>query len=184
MVDYSRECKYSEGEKDCCYGDIGTACLVCIGRRCRIFILHILPKMSSCEQREFVSNRHKNEKFSDSIRDGIMVNQGVNVSSIHVINNINTNNPNSGVYMILNKDNDDSYIGRTKDFKKAEYDSFKQLDNNEHKCKSLQRAYSEYGPDNFKFLVLHITDDAKKQLSLQRQAIKDFRATYNMKSLE
>ena len=59
-----------------------------------------------------------------------------------------------GVYMIKNKVNGKFYIGSSVDIQKRWINHRVDLRNNKHHSFQLQQDCSEYGQDNFEFLIL------------------------------
>lgn len=66
---------------------------------------------------------------------------------------------NSGIYKIINLQNNKYYVGSTKDFSRRKQTHFSKLKNNNHPNKHLQSSYNKYGFDNFKFEIIEYVDE-------------------------
>ena len=84
------------------------------------------------------------------------------------------------IYQIRNVINNKKYYGKTKDINKRKKRHFRDLDHNSHHCIYLQRAYNEYGKDNFVFEILfeNLTEEEaeKKEYELINE---DYNNNYN-----
>ncbi len=78
---------------------------------------------------------------------------------------------NSGIYCILNKENNKRYIGQTTDLSRRERQHFSRLKKGVHKNKHLQRAYKKYGKEAFSFFVVMLCK--KKHLTKWEQFFVD-----------
>jgi len=61
---------------------------------------------------------------------------------------------NSGVYQILNKINNKSYVGSAVNLKNRKLQHFSNLRKNKHTNEYLQNSWNKYGEDCFEFIVL------------------------------
>jgi group I intron endonuclease len=85
----------------------------------------------------------------------------------------------SGVYQLKNKINNDIYIGSTVNLRKRKAMHFHLLRKNEHHNSFLQKAFDEYGEENFIFEVLLYCD--KQFLTYYEQKLLDkFVPEYNI----
>ena len=85
-----------------------------------------------------------------------------------------------GVYMIKNKINGKFYIGSSVDIQKRWINHRVDLRNNKHHSFQLQQDWSEYGEDNFEFLILEECDVIDIKLIREReQYYLDFYRSYN-----
>ena len=84
------------------------------------------------------------------------------------------------IYQIRNVINNKKYYGKTKDINKRKKRHFRDLDHNSHHCIYLQRAYNEYGKDNFVFEILfeNLTEEEaeRKEYELINE---DYNNNYN-----
>lgn len=60
----------------------------------------------------------------------------------------------SGVYTIVNKINNKTYIGSAVDFKVRQTRHFTNLRKDKHHCIALQRSWNKYGEENFEFRII------------------------------
>jgi len=60
----------------------------------------------------------------------------------------------SGIYKILNKQNNKFYIGSAVDLKSRKREHYYELKNNKHHSKYLQRSYNKYGDSSFSFEII------------------------------
>lgn len=67
----------------------------------------------------------------------------------------------SGIYKILNKINQKSYIGSSISVNDRKNCHFSNLRRNKHTNKFLQNAWNKYGENNFEFIVLEMCDKSK-----------------------
>lgn len=65
----------------------------------------------------------------------------------------------SGLYIIINKINDNFYIGKSKNLRKRKVCHLSGLRNNKHHNKHLQYAFNKYGEESFVFNVIEYIDD-------------------------
>lgn len=73
----------------------------------------------------------------------------------------------TGVYQILNKINNKSYIGSTsQSFKKRIRDHFRMLENKKHHSRIFQNSYNKYGKDAFEWKILQY---CPKELCLKKE---------------
>jgi group I intron endonuclease len=61
---------------------------------------------------------------------------------------------NCGIYRIVNKENNNSYIGQSVSLKNRKYFHFRNLEVGRHKNKHLQSAYNKYGKENFIYYII------------------------------
>lgn len=85
---------------------------------------------------------------------------------------------NSGIYAIENRDNGKYYIGSSSNLKKRKRTHFRDLENNKHHSRYLQRAYNKYGPENFEFIVL-FNCKPEDCLEFENNFIKELLPEYN-----
>ena len=101
---------------------------------------------------------------------------------MEIANNIN----NFGIYKILNKLNNKSYIGSTSESFRKRWNLHKHhLVNGKHKNSHLQYAWNKYGSDNFEFIILEECNDKNKVLEREQYWIdsNDFENLYNINPL-
>jgi group I intron endonuclease len=77
------------------------------------------------------------------------------------------------IYKILTKSNNKIYIGSAINFKKRKESHLKDLKNNNHHSKYLQRVYNKYGKNNLEFSILTEIFD-KKYLLKEEQYWLDY----------
>lgn len=90
----------------------------------------------------------------------------------------------SGIYVIKNKVNNKVYIGQSKDIYKRWENHIRELNYNKHHNKHLQRAWSKYGYEKFKFDIL-LKCKADELNEFEHLKIKEFKSSnsnygYNM----
>lgn len=61
---------------------------------------------------------------------------------------------NIGIYQIINKINEKSYIGSSINLKYRKYSHFRELKHGIHHSIVLQRAYNKYGKESFEYMIL------------------------------
>ncbi len=66
---------------------------------------------------------------------------------------------NQGIYKIINKHNDNFYIGSAVNLKRRKARHFSELRHNKHDNKHLQNAWNLYGESNFEFTVVEFVED-------------------------
>lgn len=84
----------------------------------------------------------------------------------------------SYIYFIINKVNNNIYIGSTNNFKKRIKEHFRSLQNNKHHSNKLQNAYNKYGKDSFYYKVHNV--DHYKKLQIETILISLFKPEYNI----
>lgn len=67
-------------------------------------------------------------------------------------------NKNCGIYKIQNKINQKMYIGLSCDIRKRWHDHKRNLINNSHYNKLLQRSWNKYGKSNFEFMIIELCE--------------------------
>lgn len=65
---------------------------------------------------------------------------------------------NSGIYKIVNLQNNKFYIGSTINFKRRKSEHFNHLSKQIHKNDYLQNSYNKYGKENFQFIIIEYCD--------------------------
>lgn len=60
----------------------------------------------------------------------------------------------SGIYVIVNLQDNKKYLGSSINFRKRKYDHFNSLKKGKHENRYLQRSFDKYGIDNFEFRVV------------------------------
>jgi group I intron endonuclease len=91
----------------------------------------------------------------------------------------------AGVYAILNTVNGKRYVGSSLNLRKRKLQHFRDLDRGTGHHQKLQRAYSKYGSQAFKFEVLLLCD-AADLLFFEERAIAVFRSAtdgYNTRAI-
>jgi group I intron endonuclease len=86
---------------------------------------------------------------------------------------------NCGVYAIVNKENQKSYVGSSKDLAKRRHDHFKDLQAGAHNNRYLQRAFEKYGMAVFSFRVLLFCEEDER-IRYERELIIRSKPEYNM----
>jgi group I intron endonuclease len=66
---------------------------------------------------------------------------------------------NQGIYKIINKHNDNFYIGSAVNLKRRKARHFSELRHNKHDNKHLQNAWNLYGEPNFEFTIVELVED-------------------------
>lgn len=89
----------------------------------------------------------------------------------------------SGIYQILNKKNNKSYVGSSKCVVSRSKNHFNSLINNKHHSSKLQIDWNIYGKDNFKFLIL---EHCELHLLIEKEqywidTLDSFKNGYNMR---
>lgn len=84
-----------------------------------------------------------------------------------------------GIYIILNLNNNLSYIGSTVNFKKRRYEHFSLLLNNSHHSSKLQNAWNKYGKDSFVFKIIEECD-REKCLEREQYYLDKYLPFYNI----
>lgn len=91
---------------------------------------------------------------------------------------------NSGVYAIINKIDGKIYIGSSCDLTKRKYTHLETLKNNKHTNHELQKAFNEFGRDNFEWKVLaYCSVDAlrkKEQILINQYNSTNRNCGYNL----
>ena len=84
------------------------------------------------------------------------------------------------IYKIINKTNNQVYIGQTIDFERRKYEHLNRYNLQESKVESsyLYRAMRKYGIENFEFLILEETEKEKLN-DLEKHYIKEYNSFYN-----
>jgi len=65
---------------------------------------------------------------------------------------------NQGIYKIINKRNDNFYIGSAVDLKRRRARHFSELRHNKHNNSHLQRAWNTYGEESFEFIIVELVE--------------------------
>jgi group I intron endonuclease len=86
---------------------------------------------------------------------------------------------NSGVYQILNKENNKVYIGSTNNFKKRRKQHFYLLRSGKHGNSYLQDSWNKYGEDSFEFNVVEIVEDQDNLIEREQYYIDTFKSYNN-----
>lgn len=95
------------------------------------------------------------------------------------MNFINVYQKNCGVYRIINKYNNNCYIGSSNNLRQRYRSHLNRLTKNKNKCSILQRAFNKYGQDNFIFQVI-LCCDSKDRLYYEQQLIDELKPRYNV----
>lgn len=85
----------------------------------------------------------------------------------------------SGIYHIVNIITGDEYIGSSSNSKKRKGEHFSLLRHENHYNSYLQRAFSKYGEDSFRFELLEIVGDIDKLFLREQWWIDVFNPVYN-----
>ena len=88
----------------------------------------------------------------------------------------------TGIYMIRCKINNKIYIGRSKNIKDRWKQHKKELRNNKHCNKNIQKDWNKYGQDNFEFNII-VECEEDKLNELERKYINEYKSCgfgYNM----
>lgn len=88
--------------------------------------------------------------------------------------------PESGIYAILNIENEKFYIGSAINFKIRWRVHINQLKRNEHDNVYLQRAYNKDGHQNFIFVILELVYDKSKLIEREQFYIDTLKPNYNI----
>lgn len=86
----------------------------------------------------------------------------------------------SGIYYIVNKVNNNFYIGCTTSFYKREKQHFNKLKQNKHHSQYLQNAYNKYGKNNFEFVILDEIENLNLLYKIESDYIEEYKPKYNM----
>jgi group I intron endonuclease len=89
-------------------------------------------------------------------------------------------NPVMGVYAIVNEVNGNRYIGSSIDIGRRWVEHAVALENKRHHSQHLQRAYSKYGKDAFKFVLIETVDSADQLRQAEDWFLKTVKPEYNM----
>jgi len=81
-----------------------------------------------------------------------------------------------GIYKITNLQNKKVYIGSSADVTSRRATHFRDLKNNKHVNKHLQRAYNKYGKDNFEWEILEHIKDLDDLLKREQYYIDEYSA--------
>lgn len=92
---------------------------------------------------------------------------------------INVYQKNCGVYRIINKSNNNCYIGSSNNLKQRYNSHLNRLIKNKNKCSILQRAFNKYGQNNFIFQVI-LCCNPKDRLYYEQQLIDELEPKYNI----
>lgn len=84
------------------------------------------------------------------------------------------------IYQILNKENNNRYIGSAKDFKRRKRTHLRLLRKGTHHSKHLQNAFNKYGEGSFEFLVLQELESSSYVFETENQFIRLLRPEYNV----
>lgn len=95
------------------------------------------------------------------------------------MNFVNVYYSNCGVYRIINKNNNNCYIGSSNNLKRRYCSHLNTLIINKNKCSILQRAFNKYGQDSFVFQVI-LCCDPKDRLYYEQQLIDELKPKYNI----
>ena len=76
---------------------------------------------------------------------------------------------NSGIYQIVNINNQKSYVGQTMNFNRRWRDHKCKLNNKKHSNKHLKSAWSLYGRNSFNFIILENVEPTKEKLTEREQ---------------
>lgn len=89
---------------------------------------------------------------------------------------------NSGVYGVLDKNNQKIYIGSSNHVKRRYYEHASYLRNNKHWIRELQERWNLFGKDNFEFLVLEecLNFEAREQFYLSNNLDKRYNKSENI----
>ena len=83
------------------------------------------------------------------------------------------------IYSILNKVNNKRYIGSAINFRHRKTIHLRQLKNNNHHSKPLQRAWNKYGEESFSFIILENVDDNFKLIEREQWWLDNTPNEYN-----
>lgn len=84
------------------------------------------------------------------------------------------------IYMILNKINEDFYVGSSLNFNQRQIQHRWLLNSNRSTCSILQRAWNKYGKDSFEFKVIEEVDDDNILLRREQYYIDKLEPKYNI----
>lgn len=86
----------------------------------------------------------------------------------------------SGIYQIINKINNHSYIGSAVSIESRFRTHKSCLKNNKHHSLYLQRAWDKYGEYNFEFLILEYVQDIPLLLKREQYYLDELNPEYNI----
>jgi group I intron endonuclease len=88
----------------------------------------------------------------------------------------------SGIYKIVNKINNDFYVGSSKNINRRWHTHKSTLKYNRHHCIYLQRSWNKYGGQNFSFEILKEMSEATESelLSEEAKLILELKPQYNI----
>jgi hypothetical protein len=95
------------------------------------------------------------------------INMNNNIINSTIITRKNINQ--SGVYLIINLQNNKFYVGSASNFYGRKNKHRQQLRNNKHDNRHLQNAWNKYGEENFIFCILEICEKDRKFLTQREQ---------------
>ena len=87
------------------------------------------------------------------------------------------------IYTITNKQNNNQYVGSTKDYTKRKKRHITDLRNGVHHSQYLQRAFDKHGESSFEFSVYKELSDSCDQFLEEELAIIDLQPSYNVGSV-
>ncbi len=83
----------------------------------------------------------------------------------------------SGIYTIINKNNNKIYVGSAKEFKKRFDSHLTDFKRGKHRNKNLQNSYNKHGADRFEFEVLDYVENLDDLLLIEHMYIVLLSAT-------
>jgi len=89
----------------------------------------------------------------------------------------------SGVYKILNKENNYIYIGSSKNMSKRWSIHTRELKKNLHKNNYLQKAFNKYGKENFIFEIVEVVSDFNNLIIREQFYIDTLKPKYNIRKI-
>jgi group I intron endonuclease len=88
----------------------------------------------------------------------------------------------SGVYQILNTNNDKRYIGSAVDIDKRGEEHLNRLRKGTHINKHLQSAFNKYSENAFKFMILEAVMTPEDLIPLEQKYLDELKPEYNILS--
>lgn len=124
----------------------------------------------SCE----ANYKYINKKGLEQIKRGL---NNMNIKQIRQMNA--KKNDVSAVYKITNTYNNKVYVGSSIHVYSRFKEHIRDLNNNEHHCKSLQDDYNLLHKDVFEFDILECESDREKLFKLEQEYINKYKNCYN-----
>lgn len=87
------------------------------------------------------------------------------------------------IYVIINKINNNEYIGSTIDFSRRKRTHLNLLRKGEHHSNYLQNSYNKYGEDNFEFKILEYVGEVNLLIEVEQKWLDSNNPSLNMTNI-